>query len=48
MGALRTIRGRGLPHRDDRFSDVSVLLSLADKVNGLRNPEFDTKVADGT
>ncbi|MFF8024460.1 FUSC family protein [Streptomyces sp. NPDC007896] len=36
------------PPVDDQFSDVSVLLSLADKVNGLRNAEFDMKVTDGT
>ncbi|MGW4563912.1 DsbA family protein [Streptomyces sp. NPDC004561] len=36
------------PPGDDRFSDTSVLLSLAGKVNGLRSPDFDRKVTDGT
>ena len=36
------------PPADDQFADVSVLLSLADKVRGLRNAEFDRKVTDDT
>jgi hypothetical protein len=36
------------PLADDQFADVSVLLSLADKVRGLRNAEFDRKVTDDT
>ncbi|MGW1002740.1 hypothetical protein [Streptomyces sp. NPDC002520] len=33
---------------DDRFSEASVLLSVAGEVDGLRSPEFDRKVTDDT
>ncbi|MFF4956532.1 DsbA family protein [Streptomyces sp. NPDC001222] len=36
------------PPGDDRFSDPSVLLSVASEVDGLRCPDFDHKVADDT
>jgi hypothetical protein len=36
------------PPGDDRFSDTSLLLSLAGTVNGLRSPDFDQKVTDNT
>ncbi|MGV9564658.1 hypothetical protein [Streptomyces sp. NPDC003480] len=32
----------------DRFSDTFVLLSLASEVGGLRSPDFDRKVTEGT
>ncbi|MEU6579109.1 thioredoxin domain-containing protein [Streptomyces sp. NPDC046805] len=36
------------PPGNDDFSDASVLLSVADKVNGLRSTEFDQKVTGST
>ncbi|MFI8370197.1 thioredoxin domain-containing protein [Streptomyces sp. NPDC085466] len=36
------------PGADDRFADPAALLAVADEVPGLRSPEFDRKVTEGT
>ncbi|MFC7219193.1 thioredoxin domain-containing protein [Streptomyces polyrhachis] len=36
------------PPGTDSYADPSVLLSVAEKVDGLRSPAFDRKVQDGT
>ncbi|MET7288070.1 thioredoxin domain-containing protein [Streptomyces sp. NPDC005573] len=36
------------PPGDDKFSEASVLLSVADKVDGLRSDSFDQKITDNT
>lgn len=49
IGYLGTLfAAQPFPPADDRFSDPSVLLSLASKVNGLRSADFDRKVTDNT
>lgn len=36
------------PGADDRFADPAALLDVAGRVDGLRSPDFDRKVTDGT
>ncbi len=42
------LKDQPFPPGFDRFSETSVLLDLASKVDGLRSPEFDLKVTEKT